>query len=138
MGKSFCCNFLHEENVFWLSLFAYKLNKLINTLFKREVTVTYMYYTFGNIVIAWESSVKLLQFPIQYVSNFLAHTHAHTHAHIYLCSLNSLRKKNNTKPFIILPGMQLACKATTKVLHFCLSLAICSIVPQVCFLKTTY
>jgi len=36
-----------------------------------------MYYTFGNTVIAWESSVKLLQFLIQYVSHFLAHTRTH-------------------------------------------------------------
>jgi len=36
--------------------------------------------------------------------------------------------------FFLLPGMPLACRAATKVLHFCLSLAIFSIVPQELFI----
>ena len=51
----------------------------------------------------------------------------------YVCECFQFHVKNSILTYL-LPGMPLACRAATKVVHFCLSLAIFSIVPQEIFI----
>ena len=54
-------------------------------------------------------------------------------SYIFETYLPDLKQSLTLNVTDLLPNMPLACRAATKVLHFCLYLAIFSIVPQVLF-----